>query len=162
MKLIVIIASFILISNANYGQENLGFFDYEKVQQSLPYYIKHMEKIDLLKTKLNDSLLNLVKPFTKRVSTICINYTATKLESEQNFLLKQQEKIENFRTFALDSVQLEKNKLEHLTKERISLLAKDFCKLNGISFLSKKTDFLYCKNCQDYTAEFIKYISLKN
>ena len=106
--------------------------------------------------------MNLIKPWKQRVSKTCINYTKKELKKEQNFLIKQQEKIENFRTFALDSIKIEENKLENLTREKISFLLKRFCDLKGISFISKKTDLLYCKNCQDYTVEFIKYINLKN
>ncbi|MCB4800320.1 hypothetical protein [Neotamlana laminarinivorans] len=161
MKLIILIGSFLIFSNLNYCQNKPGFFDYQEVKKSFKYYIKNLEKVELLKTKMNDSLISLVNSFKKRTSSICGNYTQLELEKQRKYLIEQHEKIETFRVYALNELKKEQDNLESITEEKISAIMKSFCGLKGILFLSKRTDLLYCENCEDYTAEFKKFINLK-
>lgn len=158
----ILITSLILCSDSNFGQKKLGYFEYEKVKKSFPYYLKNMEKIEFLKVRLNDSLMKLIQPIELENSRTCISYTKNELLKVQKNFLKQYEIIEDFRKFALDKVKFEKDKLETLTEKEISSFIEDFCELNEISFLLKKSNFIVCKGCSDYTLKFIKYFNLKN
>jgi hypothetical protein len=147
------------MSNFVFGQENAGYIIYSKVLDSFPLHLENMKKIEDLKTKFNDSINNLIKPFVNRTSGTCTSYSKEELEENRKALIKLQETFEKFRKYALGVIKDEKDRLEKRTEKEISYFMKEFRALKQILFLSKKTDLIYCRNCQDYTEEFIKYIN---
>ena len=149
-----------LFGHLTFAQNKEGYIQYDKVIQNVPEYIYELEKIELLKSKFEDSLKTFVQEFSKRInihSTGNIDLTYNEIKEREEEIIKIENKIEDFRNQSLYTIEVENKKIKAMVISKL----KEYCLKNNISCIVDKNSILYCSNCTDYTNSFIAFTQKK-
>lgn len=140
------------------AQQQYGYFNYEKVENSLKIKVDAAVWLNDYEKQLNDSatiyervLLDLYK---NSPHSININL----LRHWDSLLNKAMIETESYYKNAFDRYLQQELFLKKEIKQSVKSAILYYCRAKKISFLANKEAVLYCEDCKDYTEELVNYI----
>ena len=146
------------------AQERFGYIQYDKAIQSLPAYPLSQNKLELLRTQLEDSARILIEPWEKIYSR-CIYHDppmdAAKIKNMEDSINALNVRVEKYREYAVAKYMGQQTLVEAELNNLLIEGMKSFCIDKNILCISDKELIFSCKDCADLTEELVAYLKEK-
>jgi Skp family chaperone for outer membrane proteins len=146
------------------AQEKPGYFDYEKVIQSLNTYPSFIAQQENLTKTYQDSLQLLANQLHNFMSYGIPHHWSPKPEERkllQDSLSALQNYLYNFPENAIEKIERSEDSLRIFLNIDLETQLKFFCTERKICCMAVKKAVLYCPSCIDFTEQLIKYLQEK-
>jgi Skp family chaperone for outer membrane proteins len=160
LRQIFYILGLLLTGHFLYGQNIQGYIDYEKVVVKLPQYEKEQKILETRKKQLSDSIMSMAKDFQRVLEQAPHN---VKMDSASKASLEARlTDLEKTIREAQQHAQLEllktQSKIDEKLRDMVTWQLKEYCSNKNIVCIADNKSILYCKDCVDFTDDFVKYL----
>ena len=162
---LVYLLIFLLCGLSCFGQTKVGYIDYDKVVLTLPEHFSGKKKIESLRKRFEDSIIEMSNNFRNVLDSIHMHDYMTdsiSLMAIESKLKAIETRIKAYQNFALDEICKEEKLIQSNLKNKISTDLEKYMESNGILRIEEKEAVLYCRECIDYTEDFIAYMKTQD
>jgi Skp family chaperone for outer membrane proteins len=158
MKITITILILFLFVSATVGQINYGYYDSDKVFDTLPEYSQFKDSINIHRNQIKDTIRNMFIEYNMPPMFDTTKASALIMKSYHEEMADLHRRIICYDSLAETRLDIEENNRKLKLNNILIKYINEFSQKNNVLILGNKQAMPSCKECLDYTNDLIKFI----